>query len=160
MDPHPVHWIYRLTFTIIEPFMAFMGVCQIHFDPASYLAIANPNVVYVSTMQPLLTSILGGWLVILFNDLVTLRVFSWNVKLWRLVLSAHLLSDVAYSYAVYQDMGTARFLSPWVWSKVDWLTLGTTIPPMVLKIAFLLGVGVDVSGEAYENASAKGRKVR
>ena len=47
--------------------MAFMGICQIHFDPAAYLAIANPNVVYVSSMQPLLTSILGGWLVILLQ---------------------------------------------------------------------------------------------
>ncbi len=145
MNPHPVHWIYRLAFTIVEPFMAFMGVCQIHFDPTSYLSIANPNVVYDSAIQPLLTSILGGWLVITFNDLVTLRVFSRNVKLWRLILSAHLLSDLAYSYAVCQDMGLVRFLNPLGWSGVDWLTLGTTIPPMVLKVAFLLGVGVDAS---------------
>ena len=158
MDSHPIHWIYRLTFTIIEPFMAFMGICQIHFDPASYLAIANPNVVYVSTMQPLLTSILGGWLVICFNDLITLRVFSRNVKLWRLVLSAHLLSDLAYSYAVCQDMGIARFVNPTVWSGVDWLTLGTTIPPLVLKVAFILGLGVNVTREVDE--FAKGRKVR
>lgn len=143
MDPHPIHFIHRLTFTIIEPFMAFMGVCQIHFDPASYLAIANPNVAYDPSIQPLLTSILGGWLVICFNDLVTLRVFSRNVKLWQLVLSAHLLSDLAYSYAVCQDMGTARFLNPVLWSRVDWLTLGTTIPPMVMKMTFLLGIGVD-----------------
>ena len=127
--------------------MAAAGIYQIHFDPATYLSIVNPHVSYNPSIQPLLTSILGGWLVILFNDLVTLRVFSRNVKFWRLILTAHLLSDLAYSYAVCQDMGVVKFFNPMVWNGVDWLTLGTTVPPLVLKVAFLLGLGVTFSAD-------------
>lgn len=142
---HPIPLIYRITFNFLEPAMAFGGILQIHLDAPSYLAIANPNVNYHPTLQPLMSSIFAGWLIIVFNDLVTLRVFSRDVQVWRCILSAHLLSDLANSYAIYQDLGTARFFNPLLWNSMDWLLIGTTIPPMVLKVAYILGVGVEYS---------------
>jgi hypothetical protein len=145
MDPHPIPLIYRITFNFFEPFMAFAGAMQAHFDAPTYLSIANPNIAYHPSLQPLLTSILGGWLIMVFNDAITLRVFSRDAKVWRCILSAHLLSDLAYALAVCQDLGVARFFNPLLWNAMDWLLIGTTIPPMVLKVTFILGLGVDFS---------------
>jgi hypothetical protein len=142
---HPIPLVYRITFNIFEPFMAFAGALQIHFDAPSYLSIANPNVTYDPSLQPLMSSILGGWLIIVFNDVITLRVYSRDVTLWRYILSAHLLSDMAYCYAICQDIGVARFFNPLVWNSMDWFMMVMTIPPMVLKVTYILGVGVDFS---------------
>ena len=155
MEPHPIALIYRLTFNYFEPFMAFAGAMQLHFDAPTYLSIANPNITYYQSIQPLFTSIMGGWLMLAFNDAVTLRVFSRDVKVWWFIIATHLISDIAYSAAVCQDIGLVRFFNPMLWNGMDWFTIGTTIPPMVLKVAFLLGIGVD----STENA-AKSKRVR
>lgn len=126
--------------------MAFAGSVQVTVDAPGYLAIASPNITYDKSLQPLFTSIMGGWVMLAFNNAVTLRVFNRDTRLWWYILLAHLFSDAAYAYAVYQDLGAERFLNPLIWNGSDWLTIGTTIPPMVLKIGFLLGIGVDTSG--------------
>ena len=143
MEPHPIPLVYRLTFNFLEPFLAFAGALQIYFDAPTYLSIVHPDTTYYPSLQPLMTSILGGWLIIVFYDAVTLRVLNRDVKLWRYILSAHLLSDIAYAFAVCEGIGAARFFNPMAWNSMDWFTIGTTIPPMVLKITFILGMGID-----------------
>jgi hypothetical protein len=158
MDSHPISPIYRLVFNFFEPFMAFAGGMQIWFDAPSYLAIANPNVTYHASLQPLFTSILGGWLIVVFNDLVTLRVFSRDVNVWRCILAAHLISVILYSVTVCQDIGAAQFFNLLNWSKLDWLTIGTTIPPLPLKITFLLGIGVNSDQHATSERKLRSGK--
>jgi hypothetical protein len=146
MATHPIHWIYRACFHYFEPLLALSGSVQITFNAPGYLAIANPNITYDKSLQPLFTSIMGGWLMLAFNDAVTLRVFSRDTKVWWYVLFAHLISDIVYAYAVYEDLGAERFFNPMIWNAWDWLTIGTTIPPLVLKVGFLLGIGVNNIG--------------
>jgi hypothetical protein len=143
-NPHPIPFIYRLVLTWIEPLLAIGGAVQITFYPADYLAIANPNIkeYYHPALQPLFTQIMGGWLMMVFNDLVTLRVFSRDLKVWTFIMATHLISDVVYTYALYQDLGAVRFFDIRVWEWNDWLTVGTTIPPLLLKMSFLFGLGL------------------
>jgi hypothetical protein len=154
MASHPIHWIYRACFHYFEPFLALAGSIHVTFDAPGYLAIANPNVKYNKSLKPLFTSIMGGWLIVAFHDAVTLRAFSRDTKVWWYILFAHFISDLAYAYAVCQDLGAERFFNPMIWNVWDWLTIGTTIPPMVLKVGFLLGIGVNTT-ERNENILKK-----
>lgn len=142
IQTHPIPFIYRLCFNYIEPLMAFSGALQVHFSPESYLKIALPSLVYKPSDQPLFTQILGGWLIIAFHDAITLRVFSHDVRVWSFILGATLLSDLSYGYSFYQDVGLARLLNPLLWSGGDWVMMVTTLPPLVLKITFLAGLGL------------------
>lgn len=151
---HPISFVYRLVLTWLEPMLAFGGVIQVLTDPLSYLSIANPNAHahYNPALHPIFTQIAGGWMIIVFNDVVTLRVFSRDVKVWSFVLGAHLVSDIIYTYALYEDLGFERFFNVMVWNFNDWLTIATTIPPMLLKVTFLMGIGVN------KTATASGKK--
>jgi len=150
-SPHPIPFVYRLVLTWIEPLLAFGGAIQITTHPVAYLTIANPNVQghYHPALHPLFTQIMGGWLMIVFNDLVTLRVFSRDLKVWTFIIATHLISDMVYTYALYQDLGSARFFDVRVWDRNDWITVGTTIPPLLVKIAFLLRIGVGPDAKYY-----------
>lgn len=154
---HPIAWYHRIGFTWIEPILAIGGVIQTLFTPYKYLAIAHPNLTWLldtpnatnalvrPALQTLFTCIAGGWSILTFNDVVTLRVFSREPRVWQCIIAAHLISDTVYCLALIQDVGAAQFFNPMTWNAMDWLTQLTTLPPMALKIAFLLGVGVDYS---------------
>lgn len=139
---HPVALPYRLCFNWFEPLMAFAGALQVLFDPASYVALALPNQRFIAGTQPLYTQISGGWLILAFHDAVTLRVYNRNVQVWKLVLAAGLVSDLIYYFSAYQELGFDRFVYPSLWEKGEWITFVTGYPPLLMKVAFLLGLGV------------------
>lgn len=124
--------------------MAIAGALQASFDAPGLLAVATPNALphYHPMLQSLFTQLAGGWLLIAFHDIVTLRAFSHNRTVWRCVLGAGLVSDACYVASVVQDLGVARFINPVLWTKGDWLTITTTLAPMAFKTAFVLGVGM------------------
>lgn len=94
------------------------------------------------------------------NDLVTLRVFQRQPKVWRCVMCAHLCSDLLYVLALAQDVGFAHAVDVRVWSREEWFTQVLTLPFLVAKIAVLLGVGVDFGekGEVVEVSKGKGKR--
>lgn len=152
---HPIPWIYRIVLTYVEPFLAFGGVIQFYFFPQAYLNTATPRLAVQmnrsfdmlgDSIDTLFSQVVGGWLIITFNDLVTLRVFDRDVKVWKCVVAAHLISDLVYSWALYQD----RREKTWDVGSYDfdeWLVMTTTIGPLLCKIAILLNIGIDSSAQ-------------
>ena len=148
---HPIHPIYRLTFNWLEPILAVGGIIQILYTPYTYTAISHPTLhaslaphhALHDPLQTLFTCIAGGWAILAFNDLVTLRIFARQPDVWRCVILAHLCSDALYVLALAEDVGFAHFVDPRVWSGEEWFTNVLTLPPLVLKVALVMGVGVD-----------------
>jgi len=76
-----------------------------------------------------------------FNQAVTLRVVQ-DVYVWKVLLFGMALCDAAHIYSIWAEMGANVFLSPGTWRSEDWVTVGTTAGPLILRTAFVLGVGL------------------
>jgi hypothetical protein len=139
-SPHPVPLVYRITFNWIEPFFATAGALQAYFAPRSLQEIETPSITYSPNLQPLFTQRTGLWLLLAFNDAVTLRATR-DVRIWRLILAAGLFSDFFYTLSILEDRGATRFWNPLAWDVNDWITLVLTIPAMVIKASCVSGVG-------------------
>lgn len=137
---------YQITFNWVEPLLALGGATQAYFSPNELVAIATPNTRYDASMHPFFTQIAGGWILMAFNDAVTLRLTQ-DVRIWTSLLAAGFLSDLLYILSLYEDLGAAVFWNPLSWSSVNWLTMVTTLPPMLIKFAFIAGLGLDGAGK-------------
>lgn len=104
---------YRLTLSLIEPLLAIGGALQALFYPQSYLDYVTPRTRYTSTLDPLFTQIVGGWCIIIYMEMYALpRVFNHDLRVWRQCATAFLLSDAMYVYAIAQDWGWVKLVSP------------------------------------------------
>ena len=137
--------LYTITFLYVEPLFATLGALQILFSPLKYLELGQPNTAphYHPALQPLFTTLAGGWLLLAFHDLVTLRMFKTGSgasletceKVWRCVLAGGLLSDVLYVTCLVQDLGLMWFIKVGEWKLIDGFTVTSTVWPMGLKLA-------------------------
>ena len=146
-----IPFAYRLCFNWVEPLLAFGGAIQSYLSPKDLVAIATPSVQYHDSMRPIFTQLAGGWVLLAFNDAVTLRLTQ-DVRIWTSLLTAGLLSDLIYTLSLYEDLGPAVFWNPMKWSFIHAFTLGTTLPPLVLKMAFIARIGL---GPAWTSTKAK-----
>lgn len=161
--PHPIPFIYRLAFNYLEPILASGGTLQVLLAPTTYTPISHPTLHAALTLHPqllaplqtLFTCVAGGWAMLAFNDLVTLRVCGRQPEVWRCVMMAHLVSDLFYLVALMQDLGVAHFWDPRVWSGEEWFTNVLTLPFTVLKVALILGVGL---GDGDGKVDGKGKR--
>ncbi|KAE9963874.1 hypothetical protein BLS_008676 [Venturia inaequalis] len=136
-----IPFVYRLTFNWIEPLLAFGGAVQSYVSPRALLAIQTPSVQYHDSMHPIFTQLAAGWVLLAFNDAVTLRLTQ-DVRVWTSLLTAGLLSDIIYTSSLVEDLGPAVFWNPAKWSFIHAFTLLTTIPPLLLKVAFIARIGL------------------
>jgi hypothetical protein len=142
---------YLVAFTWIEPFMAFAGATQAFFTPSNLIALTTRQPVYTTSMHPLFTQIAGGWVLLAFNDAITLRLTQ-DIRVWTALISAGLLSDLLYTLSLYEGLGAAMFWNPLLWDSAGWITFWTTVPVMLLKMAFLMRIGLE---DAWAGRSLK-----
>jgi hypothetical protein len=136
-----IPFAYRFCFHWFEPLLAFLGAVQSYLSPQDLCATATPSVQYHISMRPIFTQLAGGWLLLAFNDAVTLRLTQ-DIRVWTSILTAGLISDTFYTMSVYEDLGPAVFWNPTKWSFIHAFTLATTLSPMLLKIAFVGRIGL------------------
>jgi hypothetical protein len=90
----------------------------------------------------LYTELGGAWLYFAFVEAVVLRQFD-DLRLWRLLCAAMLLSDVAYCHSVAQAVGG---WGPWLvlsdWTVADHAVFWSTAPFALVRVLVVLGVGV------------------
>lgn len=65
-----------------------------------------------------------------------------DMKVWRAVVFALFLCDLGTGYAAWAEMGTREFWCPWVWEGRDGVMMGMNWVPLVVRAAFLLGIGI------------------
>ncbi|KPI42864.1 uncharacterized protein AB675_1855 [Cyphellophora attinorum] len=156
----PISALYRLIFLYLEPFFAFSGAIQVLVAPLTCIAISHPALhAYLATnpadlplFQSQFTTIAGGWLLLALNDIITLRAFRRQPRVWWYVMLVHLVSDAVYTFSLYQDgrlqgHGLGRFVDVRTWDSNEWVTNVLTFPFTAAKIAFLLGLGLDFQVE-------------
>ncbi|OIW33040.1 hypothetical protein CONLIGDRAFT_651819 [Coniochaeta ligniaria NRRL 30616] len=134
--------IYRLTLTTLEPLFALNGALLAFFNPQSYLSTMTRD---TATLTPgtrfLYTELGGAWLYFAFVEAVVLRQFD-DLRLWRLLCAAMLLSDVAYCRSVAQAVGG---WGQWVvlsdWTAADHAVFWSTAPCALVRVLVVLGIG-------------------
>lgn len=87
-----------------------------------------------------------------------LRVADGNLQLWRVMLAGMLLCDVVHVWGTSKALGDA-FFTPAAWRLYDWVNVVMLIIPVVLRSAFLAGVGVSEGGKKTQ-AGTSGRQTR
>ncbi|KAI1344097.1 hypothetical protein F5Y15DRAFT_187501 [Xylariaceae sp. FL0016] len=162
-SPSPIPAPYRILFTIIEPLFATLGALQSLLTPSLLASTTHPSITYTPALRPLFTQSAGAWLMLAFHDAFTLRApaYARDLRLWRHVLAAALLSDVGYTAGLVQSMGPRLFADPRRWDAASGITVVTTVVPMLAKVAFLAGVGLREEGRVAEGERAEeDRKTR
>lgn len=135
--------IYRLMLTTIEPLFSLNGALLTFFNPQSYLSTMTRDTGLITPDTRFLYTELGGaWLYFAFVEAVVLRQFD-DLRLWRLLCLAMLLSDVAYCHSVAQAVGG---WGNWVvlseWTAADHAVFWSTAPCALVRVLVMLGVGV------------------
>lgn len=152
----PVHWLYRLILNTLEPFFAFSGAILVFRDPASYLSTMTRHAVaYPAEQGPVAafvyTQLGGGWLYFAFVEAVVLRLYPTDTRLWRWLFLGMLLSDAAYAQGCAQALGGwATWVDVTQWTAEDWTVFWTTAPPLLARLSFVLGFGVDFNSSVTD----------
>lgn len=151
----PIAAIYRIYFRTIEPLCALGGTYLTLFQPARFLGATTPATIFKDiyrtpalqaevAQQPVTQVLLAniGSLYVLFaiNELLVLRVTR-ELAVWRGVVLAMVCADLGHLWGVYAGGG---FEAGWIqrWDGEEWFNVGTLAFGLVLRIAFLLGLGV------------------
>jgi hypothetical protein len=142
-----VPYIYRLTLTTLEPLFAVNGAFLAFIAPQSYLSTMTRETATVSPDTRFLYTELGGaWLYFAFVEAVVLRQYD-DLRLWRLLCVAMLLSDATYCHSVAQAVGG---WGPWLdlsrWTVADHAVFWSTAPCALVRLLLVLGVGVRGQG--------------
>ncbi len=141
--------IYRLILTTLEPLSALNGALLTFFSPQTYLStMTRDAAVFRPETCFLYTELGGAWLYFAFVEAVVFRKFD-DLRLWRLLCAAMLLSDVAYCHSVAQAVGGwGSWLALRDWTVADHAVFWGTAPCALVRVLVVLGIGVrKVPGE-------------
>lgn len=135
--------VYRFILTTLEPLFALNGAVLALLAPQSYLSTMTRNLgIYTPDSTFLYTELGGAWLYFAFVEAVVLRQFD-DLRLWRLLCAAMLLSDIAYCHSVAQAVGGWRAYSALTnWTVEDWVVFASTAPCALVRLLVVLGVGL------------------
>lgn len=141
--------VYRVLINSFEPFFAFAGAILLFVKPSQYLDSITRGQgarLYHPSQQWIYTELAGGWLLIVFLEAVLLRLVD-DLRVWRLVCMAMLLSDVCYTHSCAQAVGGwAEWLNLAHWTVEDWTCAVTTWPFVLCRVAILSGIAVQEDG--------------
>jgi hypothetical protein len=65
-----------------------------------------------------------------------------ETRVWRMIIFALLVCDIGHLCATWGEMGTEGIFSPFSWRAIDVMTMATFVAPFMLRVAFLLEVGL------------------
>jgi len=133
---------YQILFLYFEPFMAFGGAILCHFKPALFLNTMSPTAIYAPSNQVIYDQVAATYTLFAFNEAVVLRVTN-DLRVWKTILLGILVCDIIHLYASYTALGAATFWDPRLWRWGDAINLGSLWGQAVIRVAFLLNVGLD-----------------
>ena len=148
--PH-IPLIYRVLLLWFEPLAAFNGAILCHFDAPSFLNTMSATAVYTPSSQVIFDQLAATYTLFAFNEAVVLRI-SKDLKVWKAMILGILLCDTLHLYASWVVMGTELFVRPWLWRAEDAIAVGMLWVPIVIRIAFLLEVGIRRENDGKKTA--------
>lgn len=150
MAPPNLPLIYRVSLLYVEPCVALSGVYLALFDPVYLLRVIAPTATYDATMSMLFEQLAGSWLSLTFVLAVLCRRVT-DPKIFRLVILAALISDVSNCVSIVRTLGLSSFSSPAGLRLDDWTNICSSFPPVAVKVALLLGIGIPDGPEKKSN---------
>ncbi|KAK4110253.1 hypothetical protein N656DRAFT_800154 [Canariomyces notabilis] len=157
---------YRLLLVVLEPFFCLNGARMVFFDPVDYTAkITRGTATYDPANQYLYTQLGGAWLLFGVAEVLLLGVLD-DLRVWRLLCAAMLVSDVVYHVSSVQAVGGwEKFVAFGEWDVFEWAVFASAVLPMLVRVLVVLGVGVDlkrreVVGGSWGGNGEKGKGKR
>lgn len=148
----PIPSVYRLCINNVEPLLAFGGAMQTLFWPADYLATmahrpqTGDTPAYDARTHFLYTSLTGAWILFAYLEAVFLRLYPNDVQLWKRLIVPMLLSDLLFGHSTALAVGGYRELLSFThYTAADWLVCLATWPLVLVRVAFVLGIGLPSS---------------
>jgi hypothetical protein len=145
----PIPSFYRIWFTIVDPLLALVGVFSNLFAPAATLSSHSPS--YISppaTETTLLVDTVAGFLAgLVFLQVVLLRARPSDMTVWRALLASTLLVDIAMLGGSARALSSQGRTDRRVWRTEEWTHLPITAGVVVIRVAFLLGMGMGRQGK-------------
>jgi hypothetical protein len=140
MSPR-IPFAYRLCHLWLEPLGALNGAYLLAFNPRNYHTFMPPAAQYSPTSQIVYTQLASTYILFAVLEGLVLRVTT-ELRVWKAILFGIILCDLGQFYALWVDMGTQALLSPGLWTIKEWGTMLASVVPFVLRVAFMLGVGL------------------
>lgn len=94
----------------------------------------------------------GGMLNFGFVSTVLLR-YTQDLGVWKTVQTADFLVDLAYYWSAWEVLGQQGRLGLGSWRTEDWGALGITVLAGVVRVAFLMEIGVVKHGKTIVKRS-------
>lgn len=140
MAPPNTPFIYLLWHLYIEPVLALGGVYHLHFAPREYFTFMPSTAGYSASSQIVYDQLASAYLFFAFVEGVLMRVVD-DRRTWRYIVFGLLLCDLGHCYAAWGEMGDKVFGAEG-WRGRDGVTNSLNVAPVVVRVAYLLGVGV------------------
>lgn len=151
---------YRLFFLMIEPISALVGAFFAHFRQVSYLSWTTHSPESVSeqllasdaSVSVTLSQLANLYLLFALNEALVLRSTS-DLRVWRTLLFGLLVADFGhlYSLRVIGGLSAPVYWDVTSWNAMDAGNVGFVYAGASMRIAFLLGVGLQ-SGAGKKTA--------
>ncbi|ORY12093.1 hypothetical protein BCR34DRAFT_600849 [Clohesyomyces aquaticus] len=142
MPPHPQPPLfYTLFFTYLDPLICVWGAYMDFFDPALVLSSHIPNAIPDIGHAMILKQRGGGMLCFGLTSALLLR-YTHDPTIWQIMQSAFLLVDITYFWAAWGALEAQSRLQLQSWRAEDWGSLGITGVATLVRVAYMLGVGV------------------
>ncbi|KAF2266321.1 hypothetical protein CC78DRAFT_154335 [Lojkania enalia] len=132
--------LYRLLFLYLEPLFAINGALLCLFSPATFLRTFSATAIYASSNQPIYDQLAATYILFAFNEAIVLRTTK-DLRVWRTIILGILVCDVLHLYAAWRVLGVS-FWDPRDWRVEEWTNFGLLYGPGVIRVMFLLGIGI------------------
>ncbi|KAF5661438.1 hypothetical protein FHETE_8500 [Fusarium heterosporum] len=143
-----IHPVYSLWFLTIDPILTVIGMWGNLFNHDLAVQSFFDNYPPTEHLKCFLYQIGGMGTSYLILQLTLLR-YTHDISIWKMVQLAILPADFTMFTAIYVGMRISGNLGLADWRFVDWASIVITGICTVLRIAFVLGIGVkDAKGRA------------
>lgn len=136
--------IYRAFFLFIEPVSALVGAYYSFYEQKTYLRLTHassaPEAIIPLSTRIILAQLSNLYLFFAVNEALVLRSTT-DSTVWRAVLFALLLADFGHLYSV-SALGSQIYWDFFSWNAIDWGNVGFVYVGVMMRLSFLLGVGV------------------
>lgn len=138
-----IPFLYQFFFLFVDPIFALNGAILAHLTPFTFLYGMNPHATpadYSPPHQIVFDQLGATYLMHAALQASVLRITT-ELGVWKAVLGSILLCDLMHVAAARSAMGDL-FFDVGNWRPEDWGNMGALVGLVVLRAAFLLGVGL------------------
>ena len=139
-----IPYLCRFLLLNVESLFALNGAVLVFLRAGLYASTMTRGAIAStrSSEHFVYTELAGGWLHLSFTEGVILRMVD-DLRVWKLVCSAILLSDIMYCHSCAEALGGwSVWFNVLEWTAADWVVALSTWPFVLVRLAIVLGIGV------------------